>query len=57
MIRFRRIKVLLHVSHRNLGDLTENNNVFWSDLYESYRKMIENIHDLFIWLTYGKPQR
>ncbi len=26
--------------------MTENNNVFWFDLFERYQERIENIHDL-----------
>ncbi|CAG8802972.1 2782_t:CDS:2, partial [Cetraspora pellucida] len=38
---FCRIKVILHVRHHNLDQLTENNTVSWTVLYERY---LEEIH-------------
>ena len=39
---FCRVKVILHVVHRDLGVLTENNSVSWSDLFERYHETIAN---------------
>ncbi|GBC15565.1 ATP-dependent DNA helicase PIF1 [Rhizophagus irregularis DAOM 181602=DAOM 197198] len=39
---FCRVKVLLHVCHRDLSQLTENNTISWSELYYRHREIIEN---------------
>ncbi|CAG8622461.1 21469_t:CDS:2 [Cetraspora pellucida] len=38
------IKVLLHVRHRNLNQLTENKTDLWSDLFNKHHAEIENVH-------------
>jgi ATP-dependent DNA helicase PIF1 len=39
---FCQVKVLLHITHRDLGALTENSSVSWFDLFERYCETIEN---------------
>jgi hypothetical protein len=43
---FCRVKVLLHVVHRDLDMLTENGSVSWSDLFERYHEIIDVSPDL-----------
>ncbi len=41
-----RVKVLLHVCHRSLHQLTEDNTLSWSDLFNQHRETIEAEADL-----------
>ncbi|GBC03495.1 hypothetical protein RclHR1_05150005 [Rhizophagus clarus] len=41
-----RVKVLLHIRHRDLSVLTDNNSVSWPDLFEHYYEIIESALDL-----------
>jgi hypothetical protein len=36
------VKVLLHVQHRSIQQLTENGNIAWSTLYNQYLDTINN---------------
>jgi len=38
------VKVLLHVCHCDLNQLTENNTILWSDLFNQYCERIKNNH-------------
>ena len=43
---FCRVKVLLHVCHRDLNQLTKNDMISWSDLFNQHCEKIENEPDL-----------
>ena len=39
---FCRVKVLLHICHRDLSQLTENNTITWSELFNQHHENIDN---------------
>ena len=38
------MKILLHVCHHDLNQLTENNTISWSDLFNQHCERIKNNH-------------
>jgi len=38
------VKILLHVCHHDLNQLTENNTISWSDLFNQHCERIKNNH-------------